>query len=64
MGIIGWAAVGVTAWVALSVPLALLVGAAVRAGRGPHRRAAARRTPAHVRHGLGCEGRRMVPDAA
>lgn len=60
----GWAAVGVSAWVGLSVPLAVVVGAAMRAGRRPQRRAAARRTPAHARHGLGCAARRMVPDTA
>jgi hypothetical protein len=51
----GWAAVGVTAWAAVSVPVALLAGAAMRPrGRG------AVRVPSHVRHGLGCRGGRMV----
>jgi hypothetical protein len=48
MGIMGWVAVGVTTWVVGSVLLALLLGAALRVGHGPGRRAAARRSPAHV----------------
>ncbi|MHA6785499.1 hypothetical protein ACVGOW_31560 [Pseudonocardia saturnea] len=51
----GWAAVGVMVWTAVSVPLALLAGAAMRTGGRP-----AARVPAHVRHGLGCRGGRMV----
>ncbi len=63
MEIMGWVAVGVAAWMALSVPLALIVGRAIRVGGEPGRRAATRRAPAHVRHGLGC-GQRIVADAA
>ena len=59
-----WVAVGVTTWMAGSVPLALLVGAAIRAGGAAPRRTAARRAPSHVRHGLGCTGRRVVPGVA
>jgi hypothetical protein len=64
MEIMGWVAVGVTVWTVVSVLLALAVGAAIRAGSGPRRRPAARRVPAHTRHGLGCAGGRMVADAA
>jgi len=63
MEIMGWIAVGLAAWMALSVPLALIVGRTFRAGGGAGYRAAARRAPAHVRHGLGC-GQRVVADAA
>lgn len=59
-----WAAVGVTAWMALSVPLALLVGAAIRAGAAGGQRTTVRRQPAHQRHGLGCAGGRMVRGVA
>ncbi len=46
MGSIGWAAVGVAAWTALSVPVALLVGALARVGaRDP---AAGRPAPARA----------------
>lgn len=58
----GWVAVGVTTWVVGSVPLALLVGAALRAGNGPRRRAAARRSPARVQPA--CARQRMVRGAA
>ncbi|MBW0091530.1 hypothetical protein I4I73_21935 [Pseudonocardia sp. KRD-184] len=60
MEIMSWVAVGVTAWMALSVPLALLVGTAIRAGARGGQRSTVRRQPAHQRHGLGCAGRRMV----
>lgn len=49
MNSFGWVAVGVTAWTALSVPAALLVGAVMRAGAR-----AEIRLPAHVRHRVGC----------
>lgn len=55
MDIIGWVAVGVTVWTAVSVPVALLVGAAMRTGGR-----SAVRPPAHVRHRVGCTGRRLV----
>lgn len=60
----GWLAVAVTAWMALSVPFALLVGGAIRAGARGGRRSTVRRQPAHQRHGLGCAGRRMVRGVA
>ncbi|MBW0116106.1 hypothetical protein [Pseudonocardia abyssalis] len=60
-----WVAVGVTTWMATSVPLALLVGAAIRAGgTTAPRRGAARHVPSHIRYAAGCTGRRVVPDAA
>ena len=57
-----WVAVGVTTWVVGSVPLALLMGKALRAGNGPGRRAAARRSPAHVQPA--CARQRVVRGAA
>lgn len=64
MEIMSWAAAGVTAWMALSVPLAVLAGAAIRAGAVGGQRSNARRQPAHVRYGLGCAGRPMVHGVA
>lgn len=51
----GWVAVGVMAWTAVSVPLALLVGASMRT-----RGRIAVRVPSHVRYGLGCRRGRVV----
>lgn len=60
-----WVAIAVTMWMGTSVPLALLVGASIRTGAAaPVRTFPARRSPAHVRYGLGCSGLRAVPDIA
>ena len=56
MGSIGWVAVGVTAWTAVSVPAALLAGALLEIGG---RRPASRRAAAWERYPAPCAARRV-----
>jgi hypothetical protein len=65
MGSIGWVAVGVAVWTALSVPFALLVGALARVGarRPAPGRPAPARAAAWERHAAPCAAARRVPAA-
>ena len=54
MGSIAWVVVGLVAWVALSVPAALLVGALLETGA---RRPASRRAAGWVRYTAPCAAR-------